>query len=542
MPLPLPTTAKRKFAALSDRLRLGAAARAVEKHAPPARPVPPVVFFNASTRIWGLSQNAAFQLLTAWSLRMQGVPVVQFACNGGLTRCVLAAALETEGEIAEMPCRACTAQSKRLYRGFLPWWFDFQPDPALENALAEAASSAAGAPLDALRRFSFQNVPLGELVLPSLRWALRRHHLQNDERTLGLYRDFIRSAWRVYTEFTRLLEKVEPRAVVVFNGQFYPEAAARLAARRLGIPSITHEVGLRPFTAFFTRGEATAYPIHIPEDFELTPEQDARLNKYLSRRFQGDFTMAGIKFWPEMRGLSDEFLQFAAKFRGIVPVFTNVIFDTSQPHANTLYPDMFAWLDEVLEVAAAHPDVLFVIRAHPDEHRPGKAARESVRDWAQMREISRFPNIRFVDSDEYLSSYDLIRRAKFVLVYNSTIGLEATLLGKAVLSAGRARFTQYPTVYYPPTRAAYRQMLEEFLAREGEIPAPEEHRRHARRFLYYQLYKVSLPFGDFLQPSALPGQVTLRPFQPADLLPENSPTFRVLSAGILEGKEFVLDD
>ena len=48
--------------------------------------------------------------------------------------------------------------------------------------------------------------------------------------------------------------------------------------------------------------------------------------------------MAGIRFWPEMRGLDEAFLQKAAKFHQIVPVFTNVIYDTSQVHANTCFP------------------------------------------------------------------------------------------------------------------------------------------------------------------------------------------------------------
>ena len=254
--------------------------------------------------------------------------------------------------------------------------------------------------------------------------------------------------------------------------------------------------------------------------------------------------MAGIRFWPEMRGLDEGFLRRAEGFRQIVPVFTNVIFDTSQPHANVVFPHMFAWLDAVLEIIRAHPETLFVIRAHPDEQRPGKAARESVREWVQRRGVADLPNVVFVDSQEFLNSYDLIRRAKFVMVYNSTIGLEAVLLGKAVLCGGKARFTQYPIVFFPQTPEAYREQAEAFLRAPGdEVPAPPEFRRNARRFLYYQLYKVSLPFDAFLQEHPWQrGYVRLKPFAPEALLPENSATMRVLRAGILEGGALVLPD
>jgi hypothetical protein len=105
----------------------------------------------------------------------------------------------------------------------------------------------------------------------------------------------------------------------VFNGQFFPEATARFVAQKRGLRVITHEVGLQPASAFFTDGEATAYPIHIPDEFELNDEENAKLDAYLAKRFQGDFSMAGIKFWADMKGLDESFLQKAAQFKQIVP-------------------------------------------------------------------------------------------------------------------------------------------------------------------------------------------------------------------------------
>ena len=89
------------------------------------------------------------------------------------------------------------------------------------------------------------------------------------------------------------------------------------------------------------------------------------------------------------------------------------------------------------------------------------------------------------------------------MVYNSTIGLEASIMGAAVLCAGRARFTQYPTVFFPQTVAEVRSKMEEFLTAE-KIEIPVEFQRNARRFLYYQLFRTSLPFGDFLGPPSAP--------------------------------------
>ena len=55
------------------------------------------------------------------------------------------------------------------------------------------------------------------------------------------------------------------------------------------------------------------------------------------------------------------------------------------------------------------------------------------------------------------------------MVYNSTIGLEASLIGAPVLCGGRARFTQLPTVFFPQTPEAFRRQAEDFLAAEKVV-------------------------------------------------------------------------
>jgi hypothetical protein len=190
----------------------------------------------------------------------------------------------------------------------------------------------------------------------------------------------------------------------------------------------------------------------------------------------------------------------------------------------------------------AHPETLFVLRAHPDESRPGKASRETVAAWAERSGVLQLPNVEFVPSTEPLSSYELIQRSKFVMVYNSTIGLEASILGAAVLSGGRSRYTQLPTVCLPSSAEEHRRQAEEWLQAQT-VWIPEEYQRNARKFLYYQLFRSSLPFNDVLEEDGVwrgfvrPKDVSWQAF-----LPQNSPTFRTILDGILKQKEFILPE
>jgi len=523
---------KRKIEQRKNQASFRAMAAQLSENTPEGK-LKPVIFFDASTRLSGASLNAGFAVVTAWSLGLQGVPVVHFVCQEGLKPCLLGT--DRNNPDAKPPCQSCIRQSEAMFAHSKVSPFNYQTDSTFEEEIQNLD-------LDQLMVFEYRSIPLGELCLPSTRWIMRRHHLTDEEYTRSLFKNYLRSAWSLAQQFEVLLDEQQPQAVVVFNGMQYPEAVARWLARRCKIKVFSHEVGMLPITAYFTEGDATAYDLDIPQDFQLSESQDEKLNAYLNARFKGDFHMAGVQFWPEMSDLSPEFLATAKKFKQIVPVFTNVIFDTSQPHANVLFEDMFVWLDSIVETAKKHPETLFVIRAHPDEAREGKASEESVAQWAEMRQIERFPNIRFVPPQEYINSYDLIRMSKFVLIYNSTIGMEASILGAGVLSAGKARYTASDVVWFPRSIPAYQEQLEDLLTVD-QVEVPEKFNVNARRFLYYQLHRSALRFDAFLEPDGIwAGYVKLKDFSPTTLLPEHSKTMQVISDGILRGGNFMYQE
>ncbi len=500
----------------------------LERLPPPAQGAAPVWLFNASTRIHRLSLNGAFGLLTAWSLRAAGVPVRQLVCRAGMEQCTLGTQrLHLD---APPPCRRCTAFSDLLFSG-LPEF------PLRRPAATDLRTEALDAlPLAELLRWGRDGLELGSLILPTLRWTLRRHDLVDDEPTRRLARIYLRSASALAHEFDAALAKERPRALVVFNGILFPEAVARERARRADVPVFTHEVGLRPFSAFFSAGEATFREVTLDRGDTLTEAEAHRLDEYLRVRFSGRFSMAGIDFWPEMQTPPAWLEERLSHFRNSVVVFTNVVFDTSQIHANTLFASMFEWLEDVRAAIGRHPETLFILRAHPDEDRPGKESQQTVSDWFARSGLATAPNVVFLGPSEYISSYDLMRRAKLVLVYNSSVGLEASIAGLPVLCAGRARYTQIPTAFLPATRREYGLALRALLE-AGTLSVPGAFAAHARRFLHHELFRASLDLSEFLeQEPGFPGMVLLRRFDPRRLVA--SEALAAIRAGVLKGAPF----
>ncbi len=517
---------------INNRRRLARYTRQVAEQAVPKQDQRPLAFFNASTRLIYLSQNAAFSALSSWGARLSGIPVVNFACHAGMTRCVMGSV--RDDHTVEMPCSTCTLTSRKVYSLSDAYWYNYQEDTKLREMVKDLD-------INELEKVEYDGLPLGELALPSLRWVLRRHNLDDDVPTRYFYREYILSAFSISRHFEKFLDEYDPFMVIVFNGQMFPEAVAKVIAQRRDIPVITHEVGLRPLTGFFTPGEATAYPIDIPDDFEMSLEQDVHLDAYLDKRFKGQFSMAGVKFWPEIHALGEEFRRKFGEFDQVVSIFSNVIFDTSQPHANTIFEHMFDWLDHILPYVEKHKNTLFVLRAHPDEYRPGKESQETVAQWVKKTDFASLPNAVFIDANEYLSSYELIQLSKFMIVYNSSVGLEGIMMGTPVLAGGQARYTHYPTVYFPQTVEAFHKQLEDFLTAD-KIDLPDEFVRNARRFLYYQLFRTSLPFGSFVETHKLRGYVYLKNFPISNLITQYSPTIDTFLEGVLDGGDFLLDD
>src|SRR3989304_4735337 len=79
---------KRGLVRRLNNLKIAAMARRVARQEPQSKGAP-VVFFKASTGIDDLSWNSGFHLLVSWGFRLQGIPIAYFACDAGMSHCVL---------------------------------------------------------------------------------------------------------------------------------------------------------------------------------------------------------------------------------------------------------------------------------------------------------------------------------------------------------------------------------------------------------------------------------------------------------------------
>ena len=102
---------KRGLVRRLNNLKIANMARQVAKLAPESAGAP-VIFFKASTGIDDLSWNSGFHLLASWAFRLQDVPVIYFACEAGMSKCVLGT--NRDHPQNPPPCKSCVMQSRTL--------------------------------------------------------------------------------------------------------------------------------------------------------------------------------------------------------------------------------------------------------------------------------------------------------------------------------------------------------------------------------------------------------------------------------------------
>lgn len=492
---------------------------------------PSVLFLDVSSHIHNFSFNGVVGLLATWGLRLAGQPVTYLVCHSGFERCLLGT--RPADLAAPMPCEACIANNTSRYPA--KHSIEFHPP---EAGYADLLPKLMAMTTEELLDYRYGSINLGELCVPSVRWRLRRWNLDLDAAGHDILAIYIASAIALAERMEKLFAEKRVRSLLLFNGTFFPEATARAVAELHNIPVVTYESGFQPLSAFFSHDVATEYSIQIPANFELSDEENARLDEYLAQRLKGNFTMAGIRFWPDMQSISPALKQKAEAHQQVVVVFTNVVFDTSQTYANRVFESMFDWLEATLTLAAEQPDTLFIVRAHPDELRQDKESQEPVGEWLASKGFDTLKNLSFIAPTEYVSSYELIDLSQFCIIYNSTIGLEATLLGKPVIAAGQTRYDRENMTHKVASSEAYLNLVQHLL-QSGVPPVPAEWQQRARRFMYYSLFKTSLDLSPFTDQAYL-YNYTLKSFEAEALHPDRSAVMKTICSGIMNDTPFTI--
>ena len=515
--LPLDRAFLRRAGGFAALERLGASVSSV---APP--PDGPRILLLA---LRGWPGHVAYETVMAQALRLRGAHVAALSCGGGQPLCEVG----WSRKAYPRPCDRCAWHtqtvlgSSGLEHGTLADEFEWGADARR----APAEPPPATGDLDA--------AALGRI---SVAWFLRTSDPASVPDSAAAITDFDVSTSAVANVAERILDRARPDVVFAVNGLFAAERAVRAAALARGLRAPTYEIAPRAGALVFAQdAPAPEYENDLAwervRERPLDTAQQAAIEGLLADRARGVGAHERYFDAPEAE-LGAMRARLGLPERGrVAGLFTNLTWDSATLEHDLGFASMLDWIEQAARAVDGLQDTTLVVRVHPAERRWG--TREEIAPLLRARLGGRLPaNVRLVGADEPLSTYALVDLSDLVLVYTTTVGLEAATRGRPVAVAGR-------THYRGRGFTIDLEGQPDLVAALGEMPGPLDGAlvELAHRYAFTFFYRCSIPFPALRIED---GRVAAAPADAAAIAPGADPYLDFVCDRIIDGGPFVLPD
>lgn len=256
-----------------------------------------------------------------------------------------------------------------------------------------------------------------------------------------------------------------PDRFIIFNGRFSLFRTMVEYSLGAGIPYSTHERG----------GVQERYRLRdgaLPHDIAATTHEMKALWKGEARQVE----VAGRWFDDRRNGLEQSWIAFTKSQEkgslpaGFDPSLRNIVllnstieeYETIDCWKNDLFPDEVEALGLLFERYADWKGFHFYIRLHPN-----------LRNFPlgpQMKRIRSFPvpaNVTIIMPEERVHTYALLDACEKVLVFGSTVGIEAVYWGKPCIQLGKSMYLGLKATYQPKSLVELDELV------RSSLPPPD---------------------------------------------------------------------
>lgn len=301
--------------------------------------------------------------------------------------------------------------------------------------------------IEELKRFSVDSLDIGSSVASAIISGTRNPNPKIDSYLFNLAQEHIKSSIKFSIFFKKVLTDKHIEKVYVFNGRFpYYRMSLRICQNN-NISIIVHE---------------RSYKINKYSLFENTYPHDLEFIKMKVKEcwdgsnFSEDYKIEMIKDWYNQytRGENKALIHFVANQRTRIKISRDKVnigifissedeFETIDEWKNILYLNQNNALEKIIN-SSWNKDVHFYLRVHPN------LANIDNEQTKYIKNI-KWDKITIIPAESPISTYKLIEDLDIVLVFGSTVGIEACHRRKPVICAGRAIYEDLEGIYKPST-------------------------------------------------------------------------------------------
>ena len=211
----------------------------------------------------------------------------------------------------------------------------------------------------------------------------------------------------------------------------------------------------------------------------------------------------------------------------VFALFPNLGFDAGKTRSGTIaFTSPAQWVIKTAEIFHDHPQHHLILKAHPAEHH--RKANDSIlrilRDSVDVLPA----NIHLVEATSRLTAKSIVELADIVIVYTSTVAVEAASLGKPVILVGGGWHAGRGVTIDTRTPDEYFALLERFCSDSEQLTVSQE---MARRYAYAFFFRACLPLDMFGIRDINVSEIYIESLD--DLAPGRCPTMDLLCRSVL---------
>ncbi|HKY98954.1 MAG TPA: hypothetical protein VJL35_13930 [Gemmatimonadaceae bacterium] len=473
----------------------------------------------------------------AAAMKLRGYNVHAIICNAPYRGCAIRTVQEGV-PIARWRdvCPTCTRKTTAVLETMgIP--YSYNGDFLTEAERAEIWRQTADVTWDSLDTLSWEGLNVGRNVKSSITRYLQGAALTGHEAVIH---EYAYSGLVSACAASRAYDRFKPWRVFMSHGVYIDWGPALHTAFRRGIPVTGWKASYLSWHFYLRHVED---PTRIDfkklsrecwsqiKNSDLTPEAEARLDKFLIDRYQNNISFDMKQRKTYRKDVSDLKQKYAPTEKPVWAVFAHINWDSVSDYAPMAYPSFDDWMIDTIEHAITVPDVQWLIKIHPVEAWDNPAS-------GVQRLIERvFPSlpdhVRVIPAEEDISPANLYELIDGGVTVYGTAGLELSLMGKPVILAGEAHYGGLGFTHEGHSPERYRELLSR-AARLGSLT--KEQHDDVRKYAYSHFVQREIPLEVVHDPRTK--WWGLMPEKRDLLLPGNDAFIQFICDRLVDGKDF----
>lgn len=245
-------------------------------------------------------------------------------------------------------------------------------------------------------------------------------------------RKYFFEIYSYYKNLSKILKKFSPDICIIHHGIYFPQGIAVYLCKKFNIKFFTYWSAYKKNSYLFVEGDT--YHKVMPNEKQISKvninkNEVTELENYINLKENSDDD------WINFHGDSNKNFNYYDEYDLLC---TNVTWDAKIHFENSIFLDQEEWVEDTIKFYLKNKKKL-IIRCHPAEIKGYIPSREPIEKIIQLK----FKNlnekfIKIINSDEKISTIELVKKSKRVLIYGSKVSIDACVFNKPVIIAGDA--------------------------------------------------------------------------------------------------------